>query len=114
MVRLQFHQNGDFFFQGKFSAQKPRLPPPQLHGRPLRCSFRYILHAHDISARRIAEKTFILPDKLRRAFVPDSHGGLRHVVAFGQHEALGFTKTQPLLVLQGAQRRYPFEVFMEC
>lgn len=113
MVRLQFYQNGDFFFQGKFPAQK-RGYPPQLHGRPLRCSFRYILHAHDISARRIAEKTFILPDKLRRTFVPDSHGGLRHVIAFGQHKALGFTKTQLLLVLQGAQCRYPFEVFMEC
>ena len=70
-------------------------------------------HPHHIPVRRFAKQPFILPAELRRALIADSQASAGGILAFREHEALGFVQAQPFVELQRAERRHLFKMAVE-
>src|SRR6266480_7510367 len=66
-----------------------------------------------VAHRRDAEEAFVLPIEVGGVVVAHAIGRTGRVEVFAQHQTAGLLQPQPLLELQGAQRRDGFEVVVE-
>jgi hypothetical protein len=66
-----------------------------------------------VAHRWDAEEAFILSIEVGGIVVAHAVGGTGRIEVFAQHQAAGLLQAQPLLKLQGTQRRDCFEVVME-
>lgn len=71
------------------------------------------LHAHEILARRRAEKPRVLATELRRAVVTNRKPGRPCIGAFRQHKPPRFLKPQLLLISLGCHARNRFKMLVQ-
>jgi hypothetical protein len=67
-----------------------------------------------IAYRWDAKEALILPIKVRGVVISHAIGRAGRIEVFAQHQAAGLQEPQPLLELQGTQRRDGLEVVMEA
>src|SRR5205085_12136578 len=66
-----------------------------------------------VAQRWDAEEAFVLPIEVRGVVVAHARGNTGRVEVCAQHQTAGLLEPQPLLKLQGAQRRDGLEVVVE-
>jgi len=91
------HQPGERFSSFSLASACQGPFPQPLH----------IAHGRD------TVEAFVLAIEVRGVAVPHAIGGTGRVEVFAQHQTAGLQEPQPLLELQGAQRRDGLEVVVE-